>query len=350
MRTPALLAALLAFTSALSAQDKPPFENPWLIDNLDKVDLARPIPMLYRELKPVRPEVFAYAPPAFTTIDVYAGRPDQDGDREGPGFYSSCLYRPSRISLARPGVYFVGQDNGEVRLLDGTNVWHWPVPSGTAGPLVGFYNLDIAQGFFDMVYRAGRGAQPVWAGAVTVPGWTSVHSLALDGHDRVWAVNGKSLQYLEAADGKGPTVVIPAGTKEPFQGGAFAPVRVAADPTVERLVVVSDDALYEVDPRTGGLRHLAGIPGSKGYYLDGPADQARFIRITGLAVHRSGWVLVVDEGGFLRLVDPAGEVKTLTNLGGLGVYHRLVEAGEVIFDGDAALVVDAFHHVVWRVH
>ncbi len=343
------LCSLLAFgLGALSAQDRPPFPNPWLDKNLDKVDLARPIPILYRDLKPIRPEVFAFAPPAFTTIDVYAGRPDEPGDREGTGFYSPCLDRPSRITLSRPGVYYVGQENGQVRMLDGANVWGWFVPSGTAGPLAAFFNTDIAQGFGDLVFRADRFVQGAWAAPVSVGG--TVRSLALDGNDRLWAANGKSLQFLDATDGRGPTVVIPAGTREPFQGGTFAPVQVAADPTVDRVIVVSDDALYEVDPRTGGLRHLAGIPGSKGYYLDGPGNQARFIRITGVAVHRSGWVLVVDSGGFLRLVKPTGEVETLKNLGGLGVYHHLVEAGEVVFDGDTALVVDAFHHVVWRVH
>lgn len=344
----ALFATLTLAVAALTAQEKPPFENPWLDKNLDKVDLARPIPQLYRDLKPIRPEVFAYAPPAFTTIDVYAGRPDGPGTREGTGFYSPCLDRPTRITMQRQGIYYVGQENGQVRMLDGANVWGWFVPSGTPGPLAAFSNGDLAQGFGDLVFRADRFIQGTWTAPVSVG--DTVHSLALDGHDRLWAANGKSLQFLEAADGRGPTAVVPAGTREPFFGGTFAPVMVAADPTVDRVVVVSDDALYEVDPRTGNLRHLAGIPGSKGYYLDGPADQARFIRITGVAVHRSGWVLVVDSGGFLRLVKPTGEVETLKNLGGLGVYHHLVEAGEVVFDGDAALIVDAFHHVVWRVH
>lgn len=343
-----VLLSTLVLATTLAAQDKPPFENPWLDKNLDKVDLARPIPMLYRDLKPIRPEVFGFARPALTTIDVYAGRPGEAGDREGTGFYSPCLDRPTRITLSRPGVYFVGQENGQVRMLDGANVWGWFVPSGTAGPLAAFFNTDIAQGFSDVVYRADRFVMGAWPAPVQVGG--TVRSLALDGNDRLWVADGQAVQYLDAATGAGPTQVIQPGVREPFQGGPFKPVQVAVDPTVDRVVVASDDALYEVDPRSGSLRHLAGIPGSKGYYLDGPADQARFIRITGLAVHRSGWVLVVDSGGFLRLVSPAGEVETLKNLGGLGTYYHLVEAGEVVFDGDAALIVDAFHHVVWRVH
>lgn len=344
-------AALLALASAaLLAQDRPPFDNPYLDKNLNRADLARPvpsIPMDKEDLQVTWPQVFRPAPAPLARFQVFAGLPDKEGDLQGAAFYAPCLYRPVRITALGRGAFFVGQENGEVRLLDGYGAYHWPVPSGSAEPLAGFPNTDIAQASGGTIIRTDRFFNWVWP---TLPtSGNRITGLALDGHDRLWAVDGEEVKFVEANTGAGPTAIIPKGTPEPFQSGPFKPALVAADPSLDRVIVASDEAIYEVDPRTKSLRHLAGIPGSVGYSVDGPGDQARFIRITGLAVHRSGWILVAEGDGFLRWVKPTGEVETI-KLGGPGLYYRMVELGEVAFDGDVALVTDAFHHVVWKVY
>jgi len=343
------LAALLALSSAaLLAQDRPPFDNPYLDKNLNRADLARPVPMIPTGKGEVPiPGPFRPAPPALTQFQVFAGLPDKDGDREGLAFYAACLYRPVRITAIGRGAFFVGQENGEVRLLDGTGAYHWFVPSGSAEPLAGFPNTDIAQGSSGSIIRSDRFAAWVWPSQPSIGNRAT--GLALDGNDRLWAVNGEEVQFVDANTGSGLTSVIAKGTVEPFQSGPFKPALVAADPSLDRVIVASDDAIYEVDPRTKALRHLAGIPGSRGYMIDGPADQARFVRITGIAVHRSGWILVAEGDGAMRWVKPTGEVETI-KLGGPGLYYRMVELGEVTFDGDVAMVTDAFHHVVWKVY
>ncbi|MBI3131602.1 MAG: hypothetical protein HYZ13_09780 [Acidobacteria bacterium] len=343
------LAALLALAgAALLAQDRPPFDNPYLDKNLNRADLARPIPILDRKYLEVGDlQIFRPTPPPLSRFQVFAGLPDKDGSQEGLAFYAPCFYRPVRITAIGRGAFFVGQENGEVRLIDGTNAWHWFVPSGTPEPLAGFPNTDIAQGSGGSIVRSDRFATWVWPSQPSIG--NRAKGLALDGHDRLWAVDGEEVEFLDANTGSGLTSVIPKGTPEPFQGGTFKPTLVAADPSLDRVIVASDEAIYEVDPRTKALRHLAGIPGSRGYSLDGPGDQARFIRITGIAVHRSGWILVSEGDGFMRWVKPTGEVETI-KLGGPGLYYRMVELGEVAFDGDVALVTDAFHHVVWKVY
>lgn len=346
MRTPTLLAALLALAPGLSAQDKPPFENPWLDKNLNRVDLARPIPLLTKE-GILRPEPFRPAPPSLDRLDLFAGLPGKPGWGEGAAAWVPCLSFPTRITAISHGAYFVGQMFGDIVLVDGASVWHWLAPSGSPAPIAGFPNTDLAQAGGNRVIRADRTGAWIWSDPTTR---ADVTSLALDGADRLWMTDGLEVQFTSGARGGTPTVVIPLGTPEPFQGGTFRPTLVAADPRIDQVVVASENALYLTDPQTRTLRHFSGIPGG-GQALDGPKDQAQFTRITGVAVHLSGWVLVSDGGaGTMRLVSPGGEVTTLQRFGGNGTVFRIVQPGEVLFDGDAALVVDTDQHVVWKIH
>lgn len=342
------LAALLALASAtLLAQDRPPFDNPWLDKNLSKVDLAKPLPLLTKEGGLILQGPFRPAPPSVDRLDLVAGSPGKPGWDEGASGWVPCLFRPIRITAISHGNFFVGQEDGNIRMMDSGWVWNWWAATGTPAPIVAFPNTDIAQGAYREVIRTDRWGAWIWSGVKTRG---DISGLALDGHDRLWIADGLDLQFTSGAQGGTPTVIIPAGSREPFQGGTFKPTMVAADPRFDQVVVASEDALYRVDRTSRTLQHLSGIPGG-GPAVDGAADKAQFGKITGLAVHESGWMLVSDAGaGAMRFVSPTGDVTTLTRYSGNGVVFRIVTPGEVVFYGDAALVVDTDQHVVWKIH
>ncbi len=346
-RKTAFAALLVLASSALLAQDRPPFDNPWLDKNLSRVDLAKPLPLFTKEGGRIPLEPFRPAPPSVDRLDLVAGYPGKPGWDEGASGWVPSLFRPTRITAISHGNYFVEQEDGNIRMLNSGWVWNWWAAVSTPAPIVAFPNTDIAQGANREVIRTDRWGAWIWSGVKTQG---DISGLALDGLGHLWIADGLSLQFTSGAQGGTLTVIIPAGAHEPFQGGQFKPTLVAADPRFDQVVVVSENALYRVETASRTLVHLSGIPGG-GQTVDGAADKAQFGKITGIAVHESGWMLVSDAGaGAMRFVSPTGDVTTLTRFGGNGVVFRIVTPGEVVFDGDAALVVDTDQHVVWKIH
>jgi sugar lactone lactonase YvrE len=81
------------------------------------------------------------------------------------------------------------------------------------------------------------------------------------------------------------------------------------------------DYMYNVIRKValdGEVTTYAGVPAYTGGYVDGPASQARFSTITGLAMAPDGTLFVVDHGnGRVRKV-VGGQVSTFVTLGGGG--------------------------------
>ena len=172
--------------------------------------------------------------------------------------------------------------------------------------------------------RGGPSPRPRPA-AAEVPPFTFIQALAYAGDDpalgdlaRTWVVgDARSLKLVDdhggirtVAELTGPVTAVagwPAGAHP--QGAAF-------------VAFASSAAGGKYDPFTiwalqadGTVRVLAGPaprePGG-GTFKDGPALEARFGRITGLACGLDGSLYVADEGNhLLRRLSPEGEVSTL---------------------------------------
>ena len=126
----------------------------------------------------------------------------------------------------------------------------------------------------------------------------------------------------------------------PAEGAHFYyPVGLAVRPS--GAVVVADSwhhTLREITP-TGLVRTLAGQARTSGY-VDGPADQARFNRPTGLALDRLGNLFVADaDNHVIRKLDPAGRVSTVAGAAGHPGFLDGIQ-GEARFNHPVALAVD----------
>lgn len=347
---PLFLAGGLALPAV--AQDFPPqdwWRHPWdgSIEKFERIKLED----LHLEQALVRP-----APPRFQAFYPFAGRPGVDA--EGDFFYSNagCLNRPQWITHNGHGMVLVCQEDGTMKILDGATAIVTPtwslLNSGikVGGPVLSLPPLKTVLEWVqnigasgDLVRGEHYGTLAQWA-SVNPVSQNRLRGLALDMRQRIWAVNEDGVAVFDAATGKGTPVLGP-GALTPT-GTPFVPVAVACDPLANQTFVASETAVYQVDEAAGSLRVLAGSP-DQGGKDDGPQGQGLFSRITSLAVHDSGWILVVDDGR-LRWVSPGGVLSTQPPLPSFGFYG-LDTVFQVVFDRDTAYLSDPWKHVVWRV-
>ncbi|MBP1773392.1 MAG: hypothetical protein H6P99_2555 [Holophagaceae bacterium] len=355
LRVLSCMATLVAgLASSLAAQDYPP-KDWWVhlydgsIEKLERIPIERP--HVLTPIPIVRP-----APPRFQAFYPFAGRPGVDA--EGEFLYSNagCLNRPMWITHNNHGLVLVCQEDATMKILDGAAAIVTPGWSGintgipVGGPLLSLPPLRTVLEWVQNVGPSGdliRGeeygnsAQWVSINPVTQ---NTLRGLALDLRERVWAVNDDGVAWFNARDGKA-TAVIGPGAKTPT-GSPFVPVAVGCDPLVDQTYVASATAVYLVDEANRALVGIAGSPDKAGKD-DGPLGQGLFSSITSIAVHDSGWILVVDDG-HLRWVSPSGVISTQPALTPFGFYN-LDTVFQVVFDRDMALLSDPYKHVIWRV-
>jgi hypothetical protein len=171
-------------------------------------------------------------------------------------------------------------------------------------------------------------------------GWLS--SIAIDDQGTIYAADsGQNVVWRVTPDGAS-TVIAGDGTAGyrdgPREQARFnAPVGIAV--AGGGRVVVADtynDRIRVIDP-DGRVWTLAG--GSEPGFADGVADAARFDTPSGVAIDRSGRVLVADTGNnVVRVVDSTGAVTTVG--GGLLTFERPTGIG-VDEDGTLYVTEDA---------
>ncbi len=355
MRPIASLAGLvLALAAPLSAQGFPP-EDWWRhlydgeITHFERVPWDRI--KVGEALQIPRP-----APPRFQFLVPFAGRPGQAPEKDSEFLWSdqACLTGPRFITHNGSGMVVVSQDDAQIKVLDGASAitsFNWSGVNGLTpqvSPLVSVPPQKIclewvqALGDFDLIRGSVNGQQSFWWARNTIT-YAPINGLALDTRQQVWVSNPDGIGRVDAVTGA-TAPWISAGTQTP-SGSPFIPTAVACDPLDQLVYAASETAVYRVEQRSPTITLLGGDP-DKAQAADGGPGAGGFERITGLAVHASGWILVVDNGR-LRWLSPSGVIST-PQISGFGAFG-LDTAFHVVFDRDTALVTDPVKHVVWRV-
>jgi sugar lactone lactonase YvrE len=169
------------------------------------------------------------------------------------------------------------------------------------------------------------------------------HSIVFDAQGRllICDIGNHRVRRVDPATGKIETW-LGTGERQPTPDGAplaGTPINgpraitLAGDGTLY-LVLREGNSVYQIDPPQGRYRHVAGT-GVSGYEGDGgPAKLAKLSGPKGIAWSRRGLYLADTESHTIRMIDPAGIIRTVAS--GLARPHGIFVAEDgTVFIGDS---------------
>ncbi len=130
-------------------------------------------------------------------------------------------------------------------------------------------------------------------------------------------------------------------------GSLFYPSSVAVDPEGNFYIADDSGRIFRVDKVTGVISHYAGNPGASSIGDGGPATQAKFGRVTGLAFDRFGNLHLADSDLHrIRIID--GEDGLIFTIAGTGAQGFSGDGGPSInaeLDRPKDVTVDRFGNI-----
>ena len=274
---------------------------------------------------------------------------------EGPGGIITATFEPRSQTLDLPG-------GGQVTLTQrGEGEWRIggdPVGNGQRHAAGGHeYVLELVDGRWSTAAYALRSARPPPPTPAPAPALEAAlsapYGLAIDGEGSVYVAEtyGFGLWKVDVAG----FITRVAGTGERDYGGDRGPATEAQFGPLTGVAVDAAGNVYVADRDNNRVRKigwagtvttLAGT-GERGYGRDdGPAAQARFASPAGVAVDAAGNVYVADTGNHrVRKIGAAGTVTTLAGTGERGYGGDDGPAAQARFALPAGVAVDAAGNV-----
>ena len=257
------------------------------------------------------------------TISTFAGSGRKGYGGDGGPALDAVMNEPYELRFDRAGNLYIDEmQNHVIRRVDArTHVITTIAGTGVAG-------------------FGGDG------GPATAAQFRQPHSIAFDAKGRllICDIGNHRVRRLDLTTGKIETW-LGTGERQPTPDGAplaGTPINgpraitLAGDGSVY-LVLREGNAVYRVDEAKGRYEHVAGT-GVSGYEGDGgPAKVAKLSGPKGISWSRKGIYLADTESHTIRVIDPAGVIRTIAS--GLARPHGIFVGA----DG-AAYIADSEHH------
>jgi sugar lactone lactonase YvrE len=285
-------------------------------------------------------------PPAVSGMSLLAGEAGGFGNIDGKGELAR-LNIPAGLAFDAEGnLYIAERGNHAIRKMTPQGVLStvatgFRYPSSVAADRAGnLYVWDVGNGAVRKIAPSGEVTRfadlPV---QVTEGVYIPMAQLTIDSSGALYATDpGKQAIVKITTDGQLVTLANTSSTPAGIARDAAGNVYFGDGNAVRRLSA------------TGTLTTLAGKPDAYGY-VDGAGADARFNRISALAVSDSGDVLVADMGNSrVRKIAADGTVSTLAGRGLATFIHPerdLVSPGGIALSADGKLYIsDTGNHVI----
>lgn len=214
-----------------------------------------------------------------------------------------------------------------------------------------------AKGLFTIVAGTGKKGDSGDGGPAHLATFNGMHSLAVTPDGVIYAADTWN-NRVRRIDPKAGTIAAFAGTGKKASRGDGGPaiqadlggiycVAFSHDFTKLYLTDLDHRKIHFVDMKTGAI-HLVAGNGKKGMPKDGAdARQSPLVDPRAACVDRKGNVYILERGGHaLRVVDPAGRIRTVAGTGKPGNTGDGGDAREATLNGPKHLCVDLHDNVI----